>query len=138
MTKSKVLTFITLTIVSSAHPIALGNWQLVLGIFRSQNWTWIPNYVNTHLLEFSNWIYLGSMLLMSKCILKWRTMLIKVKYYFTKISVKLRQHFGYIHLLNTCKYWANTWKMCSPASDIPASIDAIIVSFEAILFDFKT
>ena len=37
----------------------------------------------------------------------------------------------------THKYWANTWKMCSPASAILASIVTILVSFEAILIYFK-
>ena len=31
------------------------------------------------------------------------------------------------------QYWANTWKMCSPASVILTSIATILVSFEAIL-----
>ena len=60
-------------------------------------------------------------------------------------------HLGCIHLLNTCKYcdntrqycgntheyWPNTWKMCSPASAKFTSIVTILVSYEAILMDFK-
>ena len=38
--------------------------------------------------------------------------------------------FGCIHLLNTHKYCGNTWKMCSPASVILASIVPILISFE--------
>ena len=47
---------------------------------------------------------------------------------------------------NTCEYCgnthdheycANTWKMCSPASAIFASIVTILVCFKAILMDFK-
>ena len=38
---------------------------------------------------------------------------------------------------NAYKYYANTWKMCSPPSVILASIDTILVSFEANLKYFK-
>ena len=38
---------------------------------------------------------------------------------------------------NTCEYWANTWKLCSPASEILASIVTILVSFEVILKKFS-
>ena len=37
---------------------------------------------------------------------------------------------------NNHEHWPNTWKMCSPASVILASIVTIIVSFEAILKRF--
>ena len=38
---------------------------------------------------------------------------------------------------NISEYWANTWKMCSPASAIFASIVTILVSFEVILKRFS-
>ena len=37
----------------------------------------------------------------------------------------------------THEYWANTWKMCSPASAIFASFVTILVRFEAILMYFN-
>ena len=49
----------------------------------------------------------------------------------------LLKELGPIHLLNTRKYWANTWKMCSPASVILASNVTILVSSETILVYFK-
>ena len=65
---------------------------------------------------------------------------LKVWKYLNLFKLELFRVYSHTQYLNTCKYWDNTreyrhntWKICSPARAILASIVTILVSFEAIL-----